>query len=499
MRISFYGIALSMVVFASTAGAGGNHDHGAPAAHSTEDEWPTVAVTQWTDQLELFMEYPVPVRGEASEFIIHLTLLEDFAPAIEGTVTLELTAPSGTKTRVVADEVLRDGIFSPVVEFSEFGPYGLMLEYAGPIAMGRFEIEGLLVYADAEQVHPPAASVSDEIGFLKEQQWKVPFATAEVTKQEIRHSVRAIANVLPAASSYVEIVAPVSGAVQVGNEGSLVLPGSWVERGDVVARIIPPLQGDGWAASEIALAQAERNFERARRLRERDAISQREFEEAENEYRSRKAGHDRLAGSGSDGVLELTAPIDGQVIDWEIHAGHRVEAGDHLLSVADPSVVWLQVNVYESDLPGLGTPVAVYIASGGGDGWLVEGDRLRVLTTGGSIDPATRTVPVLLEALNPDGRLSINGSMPVELVTSAGSEAIAVPLSALYRDEGLDVVFVQIGGESFEKRRVVLGPRHAGLVSVLEGIAPGERVVVRGGYHVKLASTTAAIGAGHAH
>ena len=124
---------------------------------------------------------------------------------------------------------------------------------------------------------------------------------------------------------------------------------------------------------------------------------------------------------------------------------------------------------------------------------------MRVLTTGGALDPATRTIPVLIEVTNSSGHLLVNESSPVELYASEGDSAVAVPRTAVYEDNGLDVVFVQVGGESFEKRQVVLGPHHAGWVSIVEGLLPGERVVTLGGYHVKLASTSAEIGHGHAH
>ena len=124
---------------------------------------------------------------------------------------------------------------------------------------------------------------------------------------------------------------------------------------------------------------------------------------------------------------------------------------------------------------------------------------MRVLTTGGALDPVTRAIPILLEVNNSNGRLTINESTPVELYASDGVSATAVPRAAVYEDEGLDIVFVQAGGESFEKRTVVLGPHYADWVSILEGVRPGERVVTRGGYHVKLASTSAEIGHGHAH
>jgi multidrug efflux pump subunit AcrA (membrane-fusion protein) len=54
-------------------------------------------------------------------------------------------------------------------------------------------------------------------------------------------------------------------------------------------------------------------------------------------------------------------------------------------------------------------------------------------------------------------------------------------------------VFVQIGGESFEKRRVALGRRDGAFVEVVSGIEPGERVVTLGGFDVHLASLSGTV------
>lgn len=484
------------------------HDHGDDDGHAhgvetdvhpaAADEMPTVAVTQWTDSMELFMEYPEMVAMRSARFIIHLTILEGFQPVREGMVTLTFTAADGSREVRTAKALLREGIFAPDIGLKEPGAYGFELAYEGPGVSSTFKIPGFRVHASAADGHVHGDEPGDEIVFLKEQQWMVPFATATASEREMKRAVWAIGQVLPSPSAYVEIAAPIDGIVQGADAGDLALPGARVRRGQVVARIAPPLQGDGWTASRLALAQAERNYERARRLREQDAISAREFEEAENAYLARKAGHERLAGSGDGGVLNLTAPIDGQIIDWQVKPGQRLQAGDRLMAIADPAVVWLRVNVYESDVRGLGTPVGVRI-NGGSDGWVVPSAAMKVLSTGGALDPVTRTVPVLLEITNPEGRLTIHESTPVELYAGDGTVATAVPRSAVYEDEGMDIVFVQADGESFAKRVVQLGPAFADWVGILAGVEPGERVVVRGGYHVKLAATTAEIGHGHAH
>lgn len=520
MRILYLSAAL-LTAFAFTAFAGGeqehgdaSHDHGEATGgndhHAGEasnddrgnlDEPPTVAVTHWTDQMELFMEYPVLVANEPGRFIIHLTILEGFQPVREGSIGLHFKGSDGMKHEIVANELLREGIFAPTVRLPQPGAYEFVLSYHGGGAQSTFTISDFTVFPNLDAI--PIAideASSDEIGFLKEQQWKIPFETMQTETRLVKRGVWAIGEVLPSPSAYAAIVAPVDGFVQIATNGSLALPGSMVRRGDVLATIAPPVQGESWANSRLAFEQAERDYERARRLREKEAISQRELEQSRNKYLAMKGGIESLAGGGDVNALALEAPIDGIIIEWQVRPGQRVNAGDKLMAVVDPSVVWLKVNVYESDFRSLGQPVGAYVnADGASGGWEIPESDMRVLTTGGALDPVTRTVPVLLEVANGDGRLTINESTPVELYASDGEWATAVPKAAVYEDDGLNVVFVQTGGESFVKRPVLRGPHHAGWEAILEGLHPGERVVTRGGYHVKLASTSAEIGHGHAH
>jgi RND family efflux transporter MFP subunit len=501
-RILRITIAL-LAILAAPALAGSEQEHGNDNLEKQAQgpETPSIAVTQWTEEMELFMEYPVLVADSPGRFIIHLTILDGFQPVREGAVTLRLSEMDGTTHETVEAELLREGIFAPTVRLPREGPYEFDLSYRGPGASSSFNMDDFTVYAAADAIPVEAEEeASDEIAFLKEQQWKVPFATSEAVIREIKRAVWAIGEVLPAPTAYVEIVAPIAGVIQAGDADDLALPGSRVRRGDVVATIVPPLKGESWAVSQLAFAQAERNLERASRLREKEAISEREFEEARNEFLARKAGHERLAGTDHGGVLKLTAPIDGKIIDWDVRPGQHLLAGDRLMAIADPGLVWLKVNVYEQDFRELGIPVGAFVSANGADGgWNVPGDAMRVLTTGGALDPVTRTIPVLLEITNTAGRLKINESTPVELYASDGESATAVPRTAVYEDDGLDVVFVQTGGESFAKRVVTVGPHQGGWVSILDGLQAGDRVVTEGGYHVKLASTSAEIGHGHAH
>lgn len=124
----------------------------------------------------------------------------------------------------------------------------------------------------------------------------------------------------------------------------------------------------------------------------------------------------------------------------------------------------------------------------------------RVVSVGRVVEAESRTLPVIFEIRNPDARLVVGQSVFVRLFTEAVTRAPAVPESALVDDAGRPVVFVQIAGESFARRPVRPGSREAGYIQVLEGIKPGERVVTRGAYQVRLAALSTQIPAhGHVH
>ena len=97
---------------------------------------PTVAVTQWTDAMELFMEYPAPVSGQPTAFIVHLTIIDGFQPVREGTLTLNFRGPDGSQQQVVSGELLREGIFKPEVTLTEAGAYTFEMSYRGPGVTG---------------------------------------------------------------------------------------------------------------------------------------------------------------------------------------------------------------------------------------------------------------------------------------------------------------------------------------------------------------------------
>jgi multidrug efflux pump subunit AcrA (membrane-fusion protein) len=75
---------------------------------------------------------------------------------------------------------------------------------------------------------------------------------------------------------------------------------------------------------------------------------------------------------------------------------------------------------------------------------------------------------------------------------------ISIPVEALTEEQGLYFIYIQKCKESYKKQEVKLGASNGKEVQILSGVNAGDRVVVKGAYHVKLASASNALPA-HSH
>ncbi len=126
----------------------------------------------------------------------------------------------------------------------------------------------------------------------------------------------------------------------------------------------------------------------------------------------------------------------------------------------------------------------------------LNGDSILFLVVGGE----RRTVPLVFGFPNPDGLLLVGMFAEVRVWADDSAEGLAVPVSAIVDEAGQDVVYVMLGGESFERRVLRLRYRDGDYIQVQSGLAAGKRIVTRGAYLVRLAGASpAAAGHGHAH
>ncbi len=494
------------------------HDHG---DHGATGERPGVSATHFGERTELFLEYPALVRGEASPFAAHLNDLQRFKPLEQGRVEVLLSGGGAPDERFEATEPSPVGIFRPVVKPAHASRRRLVLTIASGGETDRHDLGEVQVFASVAEA--AAAGEPEErsglVPFLKEHQWRTDFATAAAEETALRASVLANGTVRARADGESRIAAPVSGRLEAAREGFPVI-GQQVRAGDVLAALSPRVGGDADPASlELALTQARLDLELSRRelarvqeLAAAEAVPERRVHDARRAVadaearvaagQARKARFEGAAGASAAGRILLRSTVSGTLASIGPPPGSFVEEGRALFQVVDLDRLWLEVQVPEADVGRIGKPSGAWFeVEGFEQPFEVVPERGgRVIGFGGVIDPQSRTAPLVLELRNPDRALRVGMFARVHVLTGAPVRALAIPASAVVDDGSEQVVFVEVSGERFERRPVRTGLRDRDRVEVLSGVAPGERVVSRGAYQVRLAAASGAIPQhGHAH
>ena len=214
-------------------------------------------------------------------------------------------------------------------------------------------------------------------------------------------------------------------------------------------------------------------------------------------WRSHKRRRRALAASGTT-ATGVRSPIDGVVAEVLAASGAWVSGGQPVVRVIDPRRLWLDVSVPEAYVGRISSLSGAWFTFGEADD-VVEIPRTDLVSVGMELDPTTRTLPVRFTLDNAERRFVAGLTVQVRLVTATPTPRAAVPMRAVVDDAGVDVVYVQTGGETFVRRPVQLGARDGAYVAV-SGVEPGEWIATTGAYSVKLASTsTESVGHGHAH
>ena len=176
--------------------------------------------------------------------------------------------------------------------------------------------------------------------------------------------------------------------------------------------------------------------------------------------------------------LPIYTPLSGVVIEKMVQQGQYVNAGEVLFNIADLSKVWVEIDVFENEVPFIRVGQQVEIRSAG-DHSVASRGRINFIYP--FHDPKTHTVKARVEMPNPGFMLKpdmfVNAIIRVPQV-----KGIIIPMTAVIDTGKRQVVWVETSPGMFEPRDVQVGERVDDKLQILSGIKPGERVAVSGGY-----------------
>ncbi|PWT90443.1 MAG: hypothetical protein C5B55_09750 [Blastocatellia bacterium] len=282
--------------------------------------------------------------------------------------------------------------------------------------------------------------------------------------------------------------------------------GQNIKRGQPVAVVFSNELADvqsRYVAAVAAFDEHERHHMRTAKLVEIGAASSQELEMASAQYREAESNVANLrqkllllgmstqridslnSNSQISSEVTVSSPSSGTLTSRTVNPGEVIEANRELMRVTDLSTVWVVGQVYEKDLATVRVGSGANITS---DAYPGRSFRGRVSYVDPKIDTATRTAQVRIELNNPGEILKIGMYVNVAFgATAVAARTTAVvPKDAVQILENQQFVFIPTNNErEFVMRPLRLGPESNGFYPVIEGLAPGDRVVTEGSFMLR--------------
>jgi membrane fusion protein, multidrug efflux system len=314
-----------------------------------------------------------------------------------------------------------------------------------------------------------------------------PVRVEQVQQQAIQRAVKLTGTVTSAHSA--ALSTSTAGLVTALN----VDAGSKVEANDVLLKLDPALarwqlqsaQAEANAAA-IALSDARRRLEEARKLAPQFTVAESVVRDLEAEVAQDEAAVQRADAEAGyrKGILErhqLRAPFAGIISTKQTELGEWVNPGQSVLTLVATQELRMDFPAAEDYLADVSIDSPVTYSLGDDYQDMRPGNIMTIVPV---TDPGARTFLIRLEAKDSDSRMIPGMSARAQLTLSSGRSGLTVPRDAILKfPDGRAVVWVvqdNADGPKVSETRVDTGAVFDGMVEVIAGLSAGEQVVVEG-------------------
>ncbi len=273
--------------------------------------------------------------------------------------------------------------------------------------------------------------------------------------------------------------------------------GDWVKPGDKLVT----LQSEevGIAKSEFYKSNsdfdlAKVNYERQKRLFDRGVGAQKDFLEAETDYKVAEANLNaaekklHVLGFSEDAVriiaethqinpvITLYAPIQGKIIRNNAVMGAMIDQETEILTVMDPTILCSDAEIYEKDIARIkeGQEVDLRVPAYPGEKF-----NAKICYISDVLNEETRTITVRSEVENDRYKLKPGMFANIQIFTTGTRDALMIPSGAILEIKGEKIIFTR-EGDTFRSKIIQAGVSLNGNTEVLSGLRAGEEIVVRG-------------------
>jgi membrane fusion protein (multidrug efflux system) len=301
----------------------------------------------------------------------------------------------------------------------------------------------------------------------------MPVQTAEVVAGTVENRYSVVGTL--EADEAITVVAEISGRV-------VALPfreGQPIARGALIAQIDDTERKADVARAEAQVAQRRSSYDRIRVVVDQGAGTPQDLDDADAALKVATA--DLAMTRARLAKTRITAPFAGITGSRKVSVGAYLTDGTTITDLAQIDELRVTFTAPERTLSQLKQGSPVTITTTAYPDHVLQG-TIDVIDP--SLDPGTRAAHIVARVKNPDHLLRPGMSADVAVVLDSHAQALTVPTEAIFVQAGQPMVYLVQADSTVAPRPVRLGLRETAAVEVLEGLAPGDRVVRAG--HQKL-------------
>ena len=313
-------------------------------------------------------------------------------------------------------------------------------------------------------------------------EFRTPIEVEDVGTGTVEDVVVATGNLRPREIVTLDIETPGHLQIARNGEGRRLAEGMRVAAGDVIARVTGE---DARLHARLettrqALEAAKAQLDRRKELREANVASEEELQQAQERYESALYEFERSTLNAAKATLDT--PIAGTILRLARDTNGRPQADGQLLragfvvaEIAPLDELVADIDLIGPELARVEVGLAARIRHYAYDD-LFTGEVIRLSPT---LDPVKHTFRAEVSVDNAERELRPGMFVEVVVVVEQRPDVVVVPRDAVANRAGRSVVFI-LDGQRVSRRNVRLGLGDDDNVQILEGVAAGDRVAVRG-------------------
>ena len=272
---------------------------------------------------------------------------------------------------------------------------------------------------------------------------------------------------------------------------SKVTLGDKVTQGQVLAVIRSADIAGSYAditSANADIAITKRQVENTENLFKNGIASERELNEAKQNYEKAKAVKNKIEvqlninggnNTKAGGIYMLTSPINGYVVEKKINAGNfiRSDANDNVFTISDLKDVWVIANVFEADIPRVQQGMTVQVTT------LAYPDKIMKGTIEKSssvLDPINKVMKVRIRLDNTGLLLKPEMFTKVVVTNQTEGSAICLPKTAIIEENGKTFVVLFNSNCNLKVQEVNIIKEVGSKIYISNGLAVGQKILTKG-------------------